>query len=418
MEDYQTILRIAVALAIGLLVGIERGWKGRREEEGDRIAGIRTFSLIGLLGGVWAQLAAEYGSWMIIVAFLAVTALVIVSHFIETQEADDIGTTTQYAMLLTFTLAAWASFGNILPALVATGIVVTLLGLKPPLHSWLRTIEIKELYAGIKLLVISVVLLPLLPNQGYGPWESLNLYWIWWMVVLISGISFVGYFAIKYAGNRGGTILTSITGGLASSTAVTISLADFARKNKFKGYFMAGVLLASSIMFIRVLIEVAAVNAALLHPLWIPTAVMFLAVVAGSYWLLYNYGGEETETDIEIKNPLNLSMAIKFAVLLAAIFVLATAMEEWFGDEGIYVLSVVSGLMDVDAITVSLARMAKENLSAEVATAGIVLASATNTLVKAGIFAFMVGIKASQKLISLIVLSVLLGLATLGVLMI
>lgn len=407
-----TLRPLATALAIGLLIGIERGWKGRHEEEGDRTGGIRTFSLIGLLGGVGGLLAQEVSEWILAMAFLSVSALAIVAHILDVRQDKDVGATTAFAMMLTFVLSAWAVFGNEISALSATVIVAALLSYKPVLHNWLKNVKKKEIFAGIKLLIISVVLLPLLPDEGFGPWQALNPYWIWWMVVIISGLSFAGYVAIKLAGRRLGVLLTAITGGLASSTAVTLSLAQFARKSHSKIIFIAGVLFASSIMFIRVLVEVSVVNASLLGPLWVPLLAMFGGMLLLGGWLVFQEqrGTATSETSIELKNPFQLGMALKFGALLGLMLVLSEGVQEWYGDGGIYALSVASGLMDVDAITLSLSRMAKDELAAEVATMGIVLASATNTLVKGAIFTFIAGWKAGLRLTAYLALAIIPGL--------
>jgi uncharacterized membrane protein (DUF4010 family) len=230
------------------------------------------------------------------------------------------------------------------------------------------------------------------------------------MVVLISGISFVGYFAIKYIGNRLGTLVTSITGGLASSTAVTLSMAQFAREFPAKKLFMGGVMIASSIMFIRVMVEVAVVNPQLLKPLWLPVSVMFLSVLGGGFLLLKQDAKQGVDPPLEIDNPLKMTMAIKFGLFLAVIMFFSAAMLEWFGEGGIYLLSIVSGLMDVDAITLSLARLALGDLNHDVAVIGIILASASNTIVKGFIFAFFVGLHESRHLIALLILAVIPGL--------
>jgi len=412
INEFDILLELASALAVGLLIGIERGWSGRNEDEGERIAGLRTFSLLGLLGGVWAQLSGILSDWLIAVSFVAIAALVIVGHYIETRRTDDIGTTTAFAMLLTFSLAAWAGFGYYMPALATSVVVVALLGMKPVLHKWLTHIETEEIYAGIKLLIISVVLLPLLPDQGYGPWEALNPFWIWLMVVLICGISFAGYFAMKYSGKQLGALITAITGGLASSTAVTLSMAQFAMKRISKTIFMSGVMVASSIMCIRVAIEVFVVNAELLELLWLPLLLLFLGIIAGAAWLWYKSGTAEPEsTEPDLRNPFRLTMAIQFGLLLGLIMVLAAFMQEQFGEQGVYALSVISGLMDVDAITLSLSRLALDDLAARTAVIGIILASVTNTIVKGFIFAFFVGLKESIQLIIALTLSTLPALA-------
>lgn len=415
-QTYEIALNLLVALAIGFLIGIERGWSERDEEEGSRTAGIRTFSIIGLLGGISSMLASELTFWFLPAALIAVAAMIIVAHILDVQEDQDVGTTTAFTMMLTFILSAWAVQGYPLFALGITVVVITLLGYKPVLHKWLSSMNEREIYAFIKLLVISVVLLPLLPNQGYGPFEALNPYWIWWMVVLICTISFVGYFAMKFAGDRAGTLLTAVTGGLASSTAVTLSFAQFARQYETKQLFMGGVLFASSIMFIRVMIEVFVVNRALLDTLWIPLLVMFACQVAGGFWLWKRGSSKQqvTEKKIDLKNPFQLGMAVKFGIVLAVILLLTEAVKEWFGDAGIYTLALVSGLTDVDSITLSLSKMALDDLSAGTASIGIILAAASNTLVKGIIFVFFVGIKESFLLILLILSAIIPGLLVAG----
>lgn len=394
-EMYIVGLELLAALAIGLLIGIERGWSGRKEDEGQRVAGIRTFSLIGLLGGVIALLSQEISPWIIIAGFLSVSALVIAAHILDVKKNEDVGTTTAFSMMLTFALAAWAAYGNQVPAMAVTVIAIFLLGHKPGLHSWLSKVTPEDFFSGVKLLIISVVLLPLLPDKGFGPWEALNPYWTWWMVVLISGLSFLGYIVIQMAGERMGMIVTAVAGGLVSSTAVTLSLARFAREKKTTIIFSGGVLIASSIMFFRVMIEVFVVHADLMRHLWLPLIIMLLGLLCSLVWIWRRdeKHAQGQEQKIELKNPLQLGMALQFGLLLAVILVLSEAMKEWFGNQGVYILSVVSGLMDVDAITLSLSRSSHSGLEAEAAVMGIVLACAANTLFKGLLFAFIAGFR-------------------------
>lgn len=391
-----------VALGVGLLIGIERGWTSRADDEGKRVAGIRTFSLVGLLGGIWAQMTQLVPPWMLGIVFLGLVALIIAGYLSQKQTSPDVGLTTEIAILITFSLGAWASLGYKLPALIAAVVVLTLLNLKPTLHNWLKKIELKEIYAWIKLLIISVIFLPLLPNQGFGPWDALNPYWIWWMVVLISGLSFVGYILTRLIGNRFGPLLTSFVGGMASSTAITFSLAAIAKEKKFGAIhiFMSGVLLASSISFIRVFIEVAVVNSSLLSMLWLPLSVMFVVTLLCGYWVWKSSkssSGEEKE--IKIENPLQLSRALKFGFLLAVILLLTHAAENYFGEQGIYIVSLISGVMDVDAITLSLSRKANDVLAHSSAVTGIIIAVVMNTFFKTAFFSFIAGIKRSKQLI-------------------
>jgi uncharacterized membrane protein (DUF4010 family) len=335
-----------------------------------------------------------------VAAFPGVCALIIAAHILEAGEDKDMGTTTAFTMMLSFVLAAWAAFGQPIPAMAVTVIVISLLGYKPVLHSWLKTIRPGDFFSGLKLLIISLVLLPLLPNKGYGPWEALNPYWTWWMVVLISGISFMGYVIIQIAGEKKGALVTAVAGGLVSSTAVTISLARFAREQRKTLVFSAGVLVASAIMFIRVVIEVLVVYPGLMEALWLPLGTMFAGLIAALAWTWWRRDrtGHRDHRPVVLKNPLQLGMALQFGLILAVVLLLSEAMKEWFGSSGIYVLSVVSGLIDVDAIVLSLSRSARQDLASEVAVMGILLACLTNTLVKGVIFAFIAGFRVHFRL--------------------
>ncbi|MCA1762525.1 MAG: MgtC/SapB family protein [Cryomorphaceae bacterium] len=403
--DFKIALDLLVPLGIGLLIGTERGWSQREQDEGNRVAGLRTFALTGLFGGISAMIAEALTIWFLPAAFLSLALLVSVAHYLQTKSGRDFGATSEIALFLTFTLAAWSLFDQKIPAFSTAVVVTALLGLKPTLHKWLGFINLEEFYAGIKLLIISAVLLPLLPDQGYGPYKALNPYWIWLMVVLISALSFVGYVAMKALGSKAGAFLTGIIGALASSTAVTISLARLAKKQTKKTVFITSALLAGIVMFIRVLIEVSVVNAALLSELWLPIGSMIAILLAGGVWLYFRAGVPTGNDDIDIDNPLQLGTALKFGLLLAVILLLSEFLSDRFGDEGIVVLALVAGLADVDAITLSLSEMGKGQISERMASLGIVIAAVSNTLVKGGIFTFYVGIKTSFRLILILLIA-------------
>jgi len=219
----EQLVDLGIALAIGLLIGTERGWERRTAQEGSRIAGIRTFGLLGLLGGLWALLAAAMGELLLGGAFLALTAVLITAYLRDRRADRDLGITTLVAALLTFALGAFAVRGQTHIAVTGAVASVILLSLKPVLHSWLRKLEPEAFYAALKLLLISVVLLPVLPNQGYGPWSAFNPYQVWWLVVLIASLSFAGYLAMKLVGTERGIMLTGLFGGVVSSTATTLT---------------------------------------------------------------------------------------------------------------------------------------------------------------------------------------------------
>lgn len=396
-------------MAIGLLVGLERGWQQRRAAEGNRIAGIRTFGLIGLLGGLWAVISKSIDPILMGFGLLALAGLLIIAHIQDVREDHDVGITTVVAALLTFVLGTLPPLGYERIAVSAGVMVTIMLSLKPKLHQWVRKLEWNELTAILKLLLISVVLLPVLPNQGYGPWNVLNPYHIWWMVVLIAGISFVGYFAMKLIGTRKGLMLTGLFGGLASSTALTLDFANFAKKETLSSILVAGVMLASASMFPRVLVEVSFINADLLATLTLPMVVMTVAALAMTLWFWYRRESFQSDHSVPINNPFEIGTALKFALVLVIVMVLAEAAQIWMGEQGIYLLALVSGLADVDAITLSLARMAHTELTTDVAVTGIVIGAMTNTMVKGFLFTFIAGTRAGLKLIIAMLITIACG---------
>ncbi|MEX2354224.1 MAG: DUF4010 domain-containing protein, partial [Gammaproteobacteria bacterium] len=316
--DQETLWSLLTAFSIGVMIGIERGWKGRLKDEGSRIAGIRTFTLTGILGGVTGLLATLTSVWIVATTIPAFSIIVAVAYLAGSRKRDDIGITTLIALLITFILGILTAFTNHIYVFAMAVVVVSLLGFKPEIHGWINKIGEDEIYAGIKLLIISAIMLPFLPDQGYGPWEALNPYWLWWMVVLITGMSFIGYVTIKHLGDRAGVLLTALTGGLASSTAVTLSLAQMAKKSGVMPLLMIGVLLASLIMIIRVVIEVAVVNTSLLGLLWLPLTGMLFTTLLGMLWL-WKSGSEPDggkDPKIELINPFQIKTAIQFGLLL------------------------------------------------------------------------------------------------------
>jgi uncharacterized membrane protein (DUF4010 family) len=385
-EEQQTFYYLGVALALGLLIGVERGWKARDQAEGQRVAGVRTYGLIGLLGGATALLARQMGPLLMGLVFLAVAgALTAVYVANLSHDEEDVGITSLVAGLLTFVFGALAGLGEVAIAGASAVITTLLLGYKPLLHRWVNALEARELQAGLKLLLISVVLLPIFPNRGYGPWQALNPYEIWWMVVLIATISFVGYFAIKLGGTRKGTVFTGLFGGLASSTALTLHFSRVARAEVAMAPMLAtGILLACGTMFPRMLLLAGVLNVQLLRPLLAPALIMALLVYAPAlfYWRAMRHS--EAGAAARLSNPLEIKTAESFGALLAVVMLLGRALRAWLGEAGVLMLATVSGVADVDAITLSLARMSQDELAVRIAVTGIVIAGAVNSLVKGG----------------------------------
>lgn len=387
IEGFQ---RLALALAIGLLVGVERGWRQRTGPEGSRVAGIRTFGVVGFLGGLAAFAAGGPATTMFALFFLGFTVLTAVAHAVAASRTGDLSATTAVAALLTFLLGAIAVDGQMAVAAAGAVVATLLLSVKPILHGWLQRLEYQELSAALKLLLISVVLLPVLPDRGFGPWAALNPYEIWWMVVLIAAISFCGYVAVRLAGARRGLLLTALFGGIASSTAVTVNFARLSRRNPgAEALLAAGIIAASATMFLRVILILAVIKPALLGQLGWPLAVAAAVSYLGVAWLARHIVGPQPEPELKVENPFEFWTALRFGILLGAIMVLAHALPQWLGRPGLAILAAVSGLADVDAITLSMARLADETVLPAAAAAAIAIAATVNTAVKIGLAAII-----------------------------
>ncbi len=377
---------IGIALALGLLVGSERGWRGRELEQGDRAAGVRTFSLVALLGGLVASGASSLTpvqAWLLCAAVFAPLALLLIAAYWQLSRRDgDVGLTTEVAAMVTYWLGVLPAFGLALPAAGTAVILALLLHLKDTLHYWLRALDRQEMTGTLQFLLVSVVMLPLLPDSDFGPWDALNPYQLWWMVVLISGLSLVGYFATRVAGTNNGVLATSLTGGLVSSTAVTLSLSRMYRDIGNAPVIAAGILLACGTMFARVIVVVAVIRQDLVVPMLAPMATGVITLLAIAL-LIWRRGGDDAGGAApEVRNPFQLVPALQFGALLALVMLGAEALQHWFGDAGLYLLSLFTGLADVDAIVLSLSPKAGEDLTVDMVILCVAIAGATNTLMK------------------------------------
>jgi len=390
--DAEQIVPLGIALAIGLLIGIERGWKSRQVKEGGRIAGLRTHGLIGLLGGVAGVLSQYLGVMAFGFVFLGFTAAVTVAYVMQQRISGDVSITSLVTMLLTFVLGALVTLDHVNLAASIAVITAILLRYKDVLHRLLQKLEDHELRAALQLLLISIVLLPILPDRGYGPWQALNPYEIWWMVVLIAAISFIGYFSMKVAGPGKGVILTSLAAGMASSTALTLHYARLSKtQENMKGLLAAGILLACGTMFPRVLLISSLINPALFNQLVAPMAGMTILILISAAIVWHRKSDQPPNELIHLKNPLELKPAFIFSGLLILVIILGKTSIYFFGDEGLYLLAAASGIADVDPINLTLSRMSSVDLSLDVATMGIVIASSSNTMVKAILASFVGG---------------------------
>ncbi|MFV3130586.1 MgtC/SapB family protein [Niveispirillum sp. KHB5.9] len=401
MTDLEILMRLGVALAIGLLVGLERGWQQREVPEGQRAAGLRTFAISGLLGGVAGALAHGLDNLPFLgMAFLGFTGAFTMFHWMESREEGRNSVTGVVSGLLVFLLGAYAVLGEVRVA-VAAGVAATLLLLlRDQLHGWLKRLKWVEIRAVLILAVMSFLALPVLPNRPLDPWGVLNPAEIWFLAILIAAISFGGYVAVRLFGEKAGILVAATAGGLASSTATTLTLSRLARQQEGgTGLLAAGVLIAGMVMMGRVVLVAGILNRSLLLPLAGPAGAMLVVLglaVGLLMWRGDKEGGlpggkQDGEEDKEgngltLSNPLELATALKLAAFIAIVLIGAELLRRFVGDAGLLLGAAVSGIADVDAITIAMARQGGgpvEGAAFHLPTAAILLAVAVNTMSKA-----------------------------------
>jgi len=382
MAEFQ---RLLVAILVGFLIGLDRERAEARKAH-KLFAGVRTFPLIALAGAVPMLLIDTVGPALLVASFLAVATVVLVSY-LRGSAAGDLGATTEIAALATFLIGALAGAGELVLA-GATGVAVAvLLVAKPRLEGFSRALTQQELAAVLELAVITVIVLPLVPNRGYGPWEVLNPFEIWLVVVLVSALSFAAFVAMRLLGEERGMLVAGVVGALVSSTAVTVSMATQTRAAQgLARIAAASAVLASAVMCVRVAVFAGAVNVAVLPRLLPVVVAMGLEGVAAA-WLLGRGAGssDAAPSATKLSNPFSLTAAVTFGAVYAVVLVAVRAAEEHFGARGIYLAATVGSIADVDAVAIALSRTGASAPSWHAAAAAVAIAMVTNTLVKLGI---------------------------------
>jgi len=373
-----------ISMLIGALIGTERE-RDLVEQKKRGVAGLRTFVLISLLGTLSASLAARYGETFMIIAFFSFTILVAIGYAASARDLGRVDFTSEVAAVIVFVLGALCHSRETAMLAIALAVLVTaILAVKKTTHEYVAAIKDVELLDTLKMAIIAVVILPLLPNQPLDPYGVLNPRHIWLMVVLVSLISYVGYIMIRILGTERGLSITGMLGGLVSSTAVATSMAAEARAHReVIPSAVFATIIASCTMFPRVLLEVLVINRDLFLPLFLPLASMTVTGMTLAYLLFKKR--KPIETDVALSDPFRLSPALKFGAFFAFILLVSALAGIYFGEAGTYMASVVAGLADVDAITLSMATLAKTTLGADIAVTAITLATMTNTLVKLAI---------------------------------
>jgi uncharacterized membrane protein (DUF4010 family) len=391
--DQAVVGDFALALLIGALVGIER--EKRKAEEGDvGTGGLRTFILFALVGAIAGWLSHVLAMpWLLVGGLAAVALAVVAGYVVEARvRPGALGLTTELAAIAVYLLGAMTTLGYRELAVGLSIVTAAVLAYKQPLHGLVSRIGWSDVYAGLRLMVATFIVLPLLPDRAVDRWGALNPHTLWLLVLLISGLSLVGYVATRLLGAQKGTALTGLTGGLVSSTAVTLSFSRQSRDQPTAAAPSAlagGVLIAWAVMFARVIVLTLVVNSALVAQLLAPMLAMGF-VAAGLAWrelrrqpALHGPQAGAGAQEVPLSNPFSLTAAAKFAVLFALVLLVVKIVQAEFPAGGVYVVATIAGLTDVDAITLSMAEFAKHGDTA-VAVGAIVIAAVTNTVVKCG----------------------------------
>lgn len=430
-----SIIGLVIAIFLGALVGLQREYTQQKEKV-KKFAGFRTFILITLLGAVLGYLSSSVISWFVLAGFLGVLLLSLVSSVFDHLKPGMSSATTEISAVLCYVIGAMCTTGFIEIAVVLAILITAFLAFKENLHSFAKNIEQKELIAVIKFGLISFVILPFLPNKNYSPidipgvygilsscglkdnillkLDVFNFYHIWLMVVLIAGIGFLGYILVKIIGSKRGYGLVGLVGGLVSSTAVTLSMAGESKKNKkFVSPFVLATIIAMGVMFIRVIFIIAIINPILLSQLFLPLLVMGIL----SFVIAFFFSKKKEKIkniDLKLKQPFALSPALKFGLLFALILLIAKIAQISFGDTGLYITSLLSGLADVDVITLTMSGLSKSgSISYLVASTCILIAIAANTVIKISLAYFLGTKKFGRSLLWIFGLIFLIGFGVL-----
>ena len=403
--DYNILYGFFVAMLIGALVGMERE---RKRHRGIGDAGIRTFIIISLFGTLSAMISYLYFEYFIFVAFLALLVIVAMEYFFTAKVTKDWGVTTEFSALVTFMLGFMCYFDEMRNIAVILAIVLTvLLKFKKKMHRFVRGIDEKEMSDTLKFCIIAFVILPLLPDTTIDPLGVFNPHQAWLLVVLISAISYLGYIMVKVLGPEKGIGVTGLLGGLVSSTAVTATMASEVKSNsRILRPCVFATVLANSVMFLRVLIVVFIINYSIFESLLVPMVSM---AVTGLLISVVLWPRKKIKKGTKLEAPLTLGPAMKFGFLFVCILFLSKISDMYLGESGVYMTSVISGLVDVDAIVLAMSTIEVQN---SVAVKAITIAAITNTAVKAFYGWFLGGKKFGTWIAIIFGIVILAGLAS------
>lgn len=413
-EVFNPFAGLVLALGLGLLIGIERGWSRRDDPAGTRVAGIRTFGLLGLAGGIAGHLVAVGAQLASLVLVTTAALALLVGYNRHAKTSGNVSATSTMAGVVTLATGVCAGMGEMVLAAVVSALMTVLLSSRRPLHDWLKGLTEPEVRAIARFAVIGLAVLPLLPDSDFGPFGAWNPRHIWMVVVLVSGLSFAGYMAAKLLGPSRGILATAAAGAVVSSTAVTVALSGRIRQQEGQeAVLIAGIALASAVMFLRVLILTAFLAPFALPALATMVVPAALTGVICAGWLIWRSrtASAEASVDLEVRNPFDLWPALFLAALVAVLSLVARWLMAEIGEAGLAAALAISGMVDVDAAIITMGGLSDNALPG--ATAGLILAAPVmlNTLVKTGVAVVAAGGKAGWRAAAPLLLSLAAGLA-------
>jgi uncharacterized membrane protein (DUF4010 family) len=379
---YPNVQAFAISIGIGLLIGLER------ERKPDIKAGLRTFALTAMLGCLAAMLAEKSDNgWIVAVGLLMTGVMMIVAQARDPQDDGDPGTTSIIALMVCYSLGALVWYRHATLAVMLAITTTVLLYFKGPLQTLTRSLTHKDLISVLQFAVLSFVVLPILPNEDYGPYAALNPHQIWWMVVLISGLSLAGYAALRIVGNQHGAPLLGFFGGLVSSTATTMVFARHARDDgDMTDTATLVILIANLVVTLRLCIVAVVLAPSLLLPL---SGLLGVGFVLGLLFALMRWRSLRASGELplpDVKNPTEIRAALTFGLLYGVVLLLSAWLQDIAGRQGLYLVALASGLTDVDAITLSTLRLFNQStLEASPAVIAIGLAALSNLIFKSGL---------------------------------
>ena len=380
---------LGIALGLGLLVGLQR------ESARSSIGGLRTFGITAVLGALTGILAPAMGGWLVASMLIALSTLIVISNIAKFRSgAHDPGMTTEVALLLMFMIGVYLHHGHRPVALILGGLLAVLLQAKQPFSKAMEKLGTRDVHAIMRFVLLSLVILPLLPDETYGPYDVLNPFEIWLLVVLIVGISLGGYIIYRFFGERAGVLGGGILGGMISSTATAVSYARRVRQSADAAPLAAVVIIISTaVVLVRVMVEIAVVAPGILREVALPFVILLVLAIGLSLAFWWRVRSDEQEMP-EQENPAELKPAIIFAALYAAVLLAVAWARDHWGSAGLYVVAVIAGLTDVDAITLSNAKLAASGgIAPSTAWRLIVVAFISNLVFKAAIAGFLGGVR-------------------------